>query len=109
MPPNLHCSAGAASPSSLLHEERVQLGKKKERNAQLEGFFPSPPPEELSGGRGCPSWLGKPKCAPSGNAVRACWVFTGNGVTWKVGAMTDAELSGVKQVFGLEEQEHTIK
>lgn len=26
MPPNLRCSVGAASPSSLLHEERVQLG-----------------------------------------------------------------------------------
>lgn len=26
MPPNLRCSVGAASPSSLLREERVQLG-----------------------------------------------------------------------------------
>lgn len=30
-------------------------------------------------------------------------------MTWKVGAMTDAELSGVKQVFELEEQERTIR
>lgn len=40
MPPNLHCSVGAASPSSLLHEERVQLGKKK-REECTAGRTPS--------------------------------------------------------------------